>query len=387
MTGKTDKKRRQISRRLVLFFPGFEPLGAEQHRARFERALSKTAPVYGSHFSATGLQNRASGVAGFSVSASGADWQTITDIAIFDWSSLLEHFAQRPIPARFTAGIAALLTLILNGTLLRYLKTSWRYGFFFFYPLFLLATCALAGLLASAIFQSTIASLTSGISAFCAGIYLFSRKAHLLLMMDDWAFAARLAAGGDPVIEKMRQLFATALQAEMQRDADEVVVVGHSLGCVFAVDALSKAKPQANLPVGLMTTGSSLLKIVLDARAHWLRESTKRVAAKGWPWLEIQALNDVISFYRSNPAAAAGAQSAKGLKVLRIEFRKMLLPKTYKRVKLNLFRTHRQFVLAAECPYFYSLHQIACGPDPFDLVWKSNGLPDHVRPLRKQKIT
>ena len=385
MTGKTDGKRRQISRRLVLFFPGFEPLGAEQHRARFERALQKTGPVYGSQFSATGLSTRATGVSGFSVSGSGAGWKTNTDIAIFDWSTLLDHFAQRPIPVRFASGMAALVMLILNGTLLRYLKTSWRYGFFFFYPLFLLAVCVLAGLAASAVFQSTAFSLVAWFVVFSAGIFLFTRKAHLLLMMDDWAFAARLARGGDPVIEKMGQQLASAMQAEMNHDTDEILVVGHSLGCVFAVDALAKTETPAKLPVGLLTTGSSLLKIVLDERAQWLRDSTKGVAEKGGLWLEIQTLNDVISFYRSNPAAAAGALSAIGLKVVRIEFRKMLLPQTYRRVKFNLFRTHRQFVLAAERPYFYSLHEIACGPDPFDLVWKSNGLPDFVRPLREQK--
>lgn len=380
MSGKTDR-RQHIRRRLVLFFPGFEPLGAEQHRGRFEHALKKTAPVFGSSFVASGLETRGSGVAGFHVEASGQDWKTKTDIAIFDWSPVLEHFAKRPVLIRFAAGVGALLALVADGTLHRYLATSWRYGFFFFYPFFLIAACVLAGFAAAAFFPSGWQGFLAGFTVFVAGLALCARKAHLLLMMDDWAFAARLAAGGDPVIERTLQSFRQAANAELADPSyGETIVIGHSLGCVFAVDALAAMGRHDDKSVCLMTAGSSLLKIALNKRAAWVRENVKCIVAAQSRWLDIQALTDVISFYGADPAAACGAPVAPFLRIVKIRFRKMLLPDSYAKGKFNLFRTHRQFVLAAERRYFYSLHQIACGPVPFDMIWKSGGLPEDMPP-------
>ena len=53
----------------------------------------------------------------------------------------------------------------------------------------------------------------------------------------------------------------------------------------------------------------------------------------------------------------------------------MLSPLTYGKHKRNLFRTHRQFVLAAETRYSYSFHLITAGPVPFGTILENNGLP------------
>ena len=379
MTGEQDGKRQQISRRLVLFFPGFEPLGAEQHRGRFVHALAKTGPVYGSQYQATALQIRPSGLPGFSVTGSGDSWRTETEIVIFDWSPVLEHFANRNVLIRFVSGLIALAGFILRGTLFRYLATSWRYGLFFAYPLVLILACILVAMIASSFAGGGIAGWLAGSLVGGLLAWFFARKAHLLLMMDDWTFAARVAEGKHAVIEDILKTFRSVLRSELNGSQDETLVVGHSLGCVYAVDALASADLQNDRRISLLTTGSSLLKIALDKPAEWLREDVKTIIKTETLWLDVQALTDVISFYGSNPAAASGVSNANCLKTLKVRFRKMLLPASYAKGKFNLFRTHRQFVLAAEQPYFYSLHQIACGPDPFDLIWKSAGLPGQMQ--------
>lgn len=379
MTGKLDEARPRVSRRLVLFFPGFEPLGAEQHRGRFVHALAKTGPVYGAHYEATALDARPSGLPGFTVSGSGEGWRTQTDIVIFDWSPVLEHFANRNMFVRFGSGLIALGGFVLRGTLFRYLATSWRYGLFFAYPLALIFACILVAAIAASMLGGGITGWLAGSVAGVVLAWVFSRKAHLLLMMDDWSFAARVCESKHPVIENVFKTFRSVVRSELNGTHDEILVVGHSLGCVYAVDALAGAEPLEDRRISLLTTGSSLLKIALDRRASWLRDDVKRIAMSPARWLDIQALTDVISFYGSNPAAAAGVPDAESLKFVRIRFRTMLLPDSYAKGKFNLFRTHRQFVLAAERPYFYSLHQIACGPEPFVMVWKYGGLPGLVQ--------
>jgi hypothetical protein len=375
-----DKSSDYIKRRLVLFFPGFEPLGAEKHRQRFERAAQKSAPHYGAEIVCSQLNTSESGLPTFTTQASGDGWQTKTDIVIFDWSSILEEFEMRSVFMRFALGLRALITFMLNGTLWAYLKTSWRYGLFFFYPLILIIAACLAGWAAGSLIfyiSNVFVSVVSGLALTAALLWLAAKKAHLLLMMDDWAFAASISGGFRTDSASLPYRF----RIEFERLAtgsrhDEVLVFAHSLGAVFAVDCLGAALAKnPDLQINFMTAGSSLMKIALHPNAKSLRESVKIILKSRTKWGDWQALTDVISFYGSNPATSLGITEGATPKTIKIKFRHMLSPLTYGKHKRNLFRTHRQFVLATETRYPYSFHLIASGPVPFGTILANNGLP------------
>lgn len=372
-----------VKRRLVLLFPGFEPLGAEAHRGRFAHAAEKTGPHYATRFACGPLCDRPSGLPGFAVEAQGAAWRTETDVAIFDWSAILSHYADRPVLSRIRAGLAALLSLVANGSFARYVRLSWRYGLFFFYPFFMLAACGLAGLgagrLIASMTGSTLSAWAGGAAACLSLVMLAAEKAHLLLMMDDWAFAADLAKSANPAVEDQRRQFQTRLAAEVAAsDHDEILVVGHSLGCVFAVDALSCADVGAKRQIHMMTAGSSLMKIALQPSGAWLKAAVARLTAARIPWLEVQSLSDVISFFRSNPATSLGIVRGRMPLRMTIRFKHMLSAADYRRGRLNFFRNHRQFMLAPGKPYAYSLHVMACGPLPFAEMFTDWGIPFHA---------
>lgn len=369
-----------IKRRLVLFFPGFEPLGAEKHRQRFERAAQKSAPLYDAKIICSQLNTCESGLPTFTTQASGDSWQTKTDIVIFDWSSILEEFENRSVFMRFYLGLGALIGFMLNGTLWAYLKTSWRYGLFFFYPLILIIAACLAGWAVGSFtsnFTNVLVGTVSGLALTAALLWLAAKKAHLLLMMDDWAFAASISRGFRERSVSLPHRF----RIEFERLAtgsqyDEVLVFAHSLGAVFAVDCLGAALTKnPDLKLNFMTAGSSLMKIALNPNAKPLRESVKTIVNSKTKWGDWQALTDVISFYGSNPATSLGFTQGMVPKTIKIKFRHMLAPLTYGKNKRNLFRTHRQFVLATETRYPYSFHLIAAGPVPFGDILENSGLP------------
>lgn len=384
-----DKSTGHIKRRLVLFFPGFEPLGAEKHRLRFERAAQKSAPLYDVEISCGPLIETEAGLPGFTVSAAGEAWETNTDFVIFDWSGILEEFEERSIFTRCFFGLKALLTFALNGTLFAYLKTSWRYGFFFFYPLILIAAACLTGWLVGSFISHYTNILVGFITTLIVTgtlLWVAAQKAHLLLIMDDWAFAASISTGlrVDPASIPYRFRIALERLATGSRH-DEILVFAHSLGAVFAVDALSAAlTKKPDLKLNFMTVGSSLLKIALNPDAKNLRESVKTIVKSSTKWGDWQALTDVISFYGSNPAISLGITEGNAPKTINVRFRHMLSPLTYDKQKRNFFRTHRQFVLATEIRYPYSFHLIATGPVPFSIILENNGLSGADRGAAKE---
>ena len=52
---------------------------------------------------------------------------------------------------------------------------------------------------------------------------------------------------------------------------------------------------------GLLTVGSSLLKVALHPAAQALRKNVETVASSKTIWIDVQSLTDPMNFYKSDP--------------------------------------------------------------------------------------
>src|SRR5262249_26053247 len=131
------------------------------------------------------------------------------------------------------------------GALWGYLRENWRYAGFFLYPFLLLAALAgiatLAGVLIAQVGGSASAGVLAGLAVLAALLHWPARWLHLPLLFDDWLFSRRYIRGGEPALALRLERIARELVAAARReDADEIVVIGHSLGAVLAIDLLDR---------------------------------------------------------------------------------------------------------------------------------------------------
>jgi alpha-ketoglutarate-dependent taurine dioxygenase len=114
-----------------------------------------------------------------------------------------------------------------------------------------------------------------------------------------------------------------------------------------------------------VTVGSSILKIGLHSAAGRLRDALARVSrSPGVFWVEYQALADVMNFYKTDPVRECGLEPTGRPIIRRVRIRHMLEPKSYRRVRRNLYRLHCQFVSGNECRAVYDYFMLVCGPLP-----------------------
>ena len=161
------------------------------------------------------------------------------------------------------------------------------------------------------------------------------------------------------------------IAADRAGAVDEILLLGHSLGAVLAVDALDRAlqrKPDLGSRgprLALVTAGSSILKIGLHRAAGRLRDALVRVSrAPGLFWVDYQALADVMNFYRADPVRECGLQPTGRPIIRSVRIRHMLQPASYSRVRRNLYRLHCQFVSGNERRAIYDYFMLVCGPLP-----------------------
>jgi hypothetical protein len=360
-----------VSRRLALVFPGFEPLPVEAHCARFIREAKRTAPAYAMTLSLSDPVYSEAGLrAGtIEVDASGEGWYTRTEIVLYGLGDLNAVYAERNPVMRLLTGLGALADFILTGTFFRFVWTSWRYSLFFLYPLAtlfgVLVVAAMIGLYlpAAAVTRWLVAAL-----AVVGLLWLASKRMYFLLMMDDWAFARDMARERRPDVKE--RIAAVAADMEKRLSApglEEVVFAAHSFGAITVMLATASLLSQGHdmRGAGLLTVGSSLLKVALHPAASRLRQAVGIIADSPMTWVDCQSLTDPMNFYGSRPLYTLGIEAGREARVIRVRFRTQLRPETYKAIKHDFFRVHRQFVYGVEKRSPYAFHAVLCGPEPF----------------------
>ena len=373
--------------RLVVLLPGFEHMPVEAHHRRFVREAAKTAPVYDMQLTETAplkmSQSDAEVATGeFSLRTSGKDWSTQTDFVLYGLGDITMFYASRNPVVRLLSGVIALLDFVVTGTFFRFVAVSWRYSLFFLYPLVLLgiaiaASFGVHSLVAVSGLGGTLAPLVSALVAAAILLWFAHRKLHLLLLMDDWTFAWDIARGKRPdVLRKLDNVIADAAARIGNAPANtEIVIAAHSLGAICALQVLDAAlRRDMSRRYGLLTVGSSLLKVALHPAANALRDSVRTVARSNATWIDVQSLTDPMNFYKSNPVRDLHIPDARSPVLVRVRFRNQLCDEAYKAIRRNLFRVHRQFVFGVERRTHYSWHAILCGPESFADIAKRGGL-------------
>lgn len=379
-----------IGTRLVLMFPGFEPMPVEAHCRRFLREAARTAPVYSATFDSAAAETEPDPAAGvptgrLAIVASGPGWSTRTQVIIYGLGEINEGYAQANPVVRIARGLFALADFVATGTFFRYLATGVRYGLFFVFPiLVMLAAILLAlilfkiGLEMSPLAPVLVAGVL-GAAGFVAIIVLASSKLHFLLIMDDWVFARDLARGRRGDVEaRLDRIAADACRRAASSEAAEIVFAAHSFGAVAAAAALAEAvrTKAGHERTGFLTVGSSILKIALHPAASRFRRAVSSIVAADLPWLDVQSLTDILNFYGTCPARLVAGQAGPKQNTTKVRFRNQLEPDTYRSLRRDFFRVHRQFVFGVERRSHYSYHMILCGPEPFAAVTRRGGLAD-----------
>jgi hypothetical protein len=81
--------------------------------------------------------------------------------------------------------------------------------------------------------------------------------------------------------------------------------------------------------------------------------------------VDCQSLTDPMNFYGSKPLHTLGLAEGREARTIHVRFRTQLKPETYRAIKHDFFRVHRQFVYGVEKRSPYAFHAILCGPEPF----------------------
>ncbi|OWV90771.1 hypothetical protein ATY78_16960 [Rhizobium sp. R635] len=373
-----------IEKRVVLHFPGFEPLDGAAHRARYERSARQSAAVWGYSIE-TGTPEAGSDPLSFEVMTSeaiggGSDshsWQTKSRIHMVEHDVLVRRLRSRSTVSRIIAGFRSCVEIMLEGGMRGYFRHAWRFGLFFLFP-FLLTALAIAltaqiALLPYGLGFPAWHMLWSGSLALCFFIFAFlpfSERFHTLHLFADWEMAVALGRMDQAEFNDWLEGRAVAVRKALMEEADEYVISSHSMGSSVAahvIGILLEREPEIfkGKRVVFATLGSAVLQCALLSSAKLLRARVGLIArCPEISWLDVQCLTDSINFYKVPVVAVCGHADAPPAKILLIRVKQMLTGEHYRKIRKDQLRVHRQYVLGPDMKSSFDFTLLTAGPMP-----------------------
>jgi hypothetical protein len=361
-----------VTKRLVFHIGGYDPITPPdsayrrflRELKRFERTWSVKASVESPDISPDEMK--------WTVTTTGPDWRVASHYHLIRWDDVIQEQGREPLWRRLVIGVVAFLDFAFSGALWGYVRANWHYALFFLYPFIffgLLVAFALA--VGVAIGRANLlGGALAGTAAFAALLAGPWRWLHLANLFDDWIFSRNYIHVGCPVLtHRLDRIAEQIIEAARQSSADEILLVGHSLGAVLAVDLVDKVlalQPALGLSgprFAFLTVGSSVLKIGLHRDAKKFRAALERIAgAPGVFWADYQARVDVMNFPGVNPMAAMALTSKASPVVRLVEISRMLERAMYRQIRLRFFRLHCQFISGNDRRAEYDYFMLVCGP-------------------------
>jgi hypothetical protein len=369
--------------RHVFHIAGYDPVSARNQHQRFLRQLTIFKRTWNVAASATDLENQTS-MPNWRVTAEGPNWQVESSVELLAWDDLVNKDAGASRIVRLLRALIVYSNLLLTGTLLRYAIASPRYFLFAMAPLI---ETILLGILSWSVAFFLVSligwpppveyslAVAGGFVAFLLLLEWPGRRWRIYQALDDWILSLDYVYGKRPDLEARLDHFANRIVSEATSGhADEIVVVGHSLGATFALDAVARALAidpdlgRHGHSIAVVTVGATIPKCALHPAAHRLRDRIREVVNElSVHWVEYQSRQDAISFYRFDPVTLKrlGAVDDKldGRPLIRrVQAKNMLQPATFAKYRLRVLRLHYQVVMGNERRASYDYFMMICGP-------------------------
>jgi hypothetical protein len=381
-----------VKRRHVYHVAGYDPIDAGAQHRRFTRQLEVFQRTWNVNAALSELElAEKEPRAWWRVKARGANWQVEAVHEVLLWDDIVRGDFKRTLPARLLDAARVYFDYILTGTMFRYVAANPRYATFFLYPIVALALFAAAGWFVARLLTGLIGleglgaaavGLVAGLAVFYGLLQWPGRRWRVEQLLDDWICAHDYLRGRRADIDARLDRFAETLIAQVRAGgADEIVLVGHSLGAMLVLDLLVRALARdgdlgrRGVVLCVLTVGATIPKFALHPCADDIRRKVARIADEpSIAWAEYQSRDDTISFYKFDPVALRRIDGDRidGKPVIRrVQIHDMLLPETFARCRRNVLRLHYRSVMANDRRAPYDYFMMVAGPVSFS-TWTTS---------------
>ena len=351
-------------RRHVFFIAGFDPRGAESYYKRLSASLPPRASV-------SPLEPQG---------AYGALWRwrsppTETTFEFLKWDDIVDrHWRAKGRLGAQVAAARALFVYYRCGLLARARNGARAVR----WALLVMGLGPLALAVAAFAFPFAVGALGAwalpyggwlAVPALIAALFvgdLAWRKLNLEWLAKGFACIVETARGEAPSWEARCAAFVARIaEVERANEADEIVVVGHSLGAILAMKTLARYLSLGERPtrrIVFATLGNIIpFYTWVEPGRGAMREGEAVARSPFVDWIDVTSGSDPASACRMGPLVGAEAQVTRW----EPEFHRILKPERFRHIRRRPLDFHFQYLKPSDSEDGFDLVRMMGSPGPF----------------------
>ncbi len=363
-----------VRRRHVFYVPGYDPMPPRRYRELYRAEGRKQAGISGFDIALKGKTGQGARYQ-WDVAARIEGAEVDATIELLLWNDIVHESMHKTILHTYWLLLKTLWLYVSSGALRALFRLRKAPILAAMYPVVILlgqlSFSAFLGYGVARVFGGWGGAVLGGalLAALLVMFRRFDRKFYAYYLLHDYAFWAQSGGAMPPALHRRVQDFADRIEAALDSDADEVLVVGHSSGAHLAVNLLAEVlrrRPEAP-KLAFLTLGQTIPVVSFLPGARDLRRDLRRISLRPDVfWLDVSAPGDGACFALSDPVAVSGVAPPEGAqfgpKIISAAFSETMTPEHQRRTRWRFLRRHVQYLCAFERPRDYDYFRVTAGP-------------------------
>jgi Lipase (class 3) len=365
-----------VTKRQVFYLSGFDPRGAAFYHRLYQEESALQVKLLRANIEVSPRTRQSNLVNQWTVKA---DWsepiatQTNTDYFFLNWDDIVRQYWEANLLKLAWISIPSYWQYMRCGAFSNIQKNHRGPFFSAIYPMLILFLLVLASaflglLVASFISQPVIAGAVG--LAFTAACLNYGAKLinqwGVFWLLRTYLFVFRMGLDNSAMmLERLDDFVKFIKQTQLENPADEILLVGHSVGTIMAVHlAAMYAEQHPNLAtkIKLITLGQCIPLLSGMPQATLFNQHFNQLQNQAESsWVDYVARADSLAFCDEQHLLKPEPRQPS-IRVVR--FFNMFEPKRYEQIKKNKLRLHFQYIMATEKLGDYDYFSITAGALP-----------------------
>lgn len=368
-----------VTKRLVFYLSGFDPRGAAFYHRLYQEESALQAKLLQANIEVSSRTRQSNMVNQWTVKASWQELkvaQTNTNYFFLNWDDIVRQYWEANLLKLAWISIPSYLQYMRCGAFSNIQRNHRGPFFSAVYPMFVLfllvLASALLGLLMASFIPQPIVAGVVGLALALACLRYGAKLANqwgVFWLLRTYLFVFRMGLDNSAMmLERLNDFVKIIKQTQQENQADEILLVGHSVGTIMAVHLAAmyaEQHPKLATKIKLITLGQCIPLLSGMPQATLFNQHFNQLQNQaGSSWVDYVARADSLAFCDERRLLKA-EPSQPSIRVVR--FFNMFEPKRYEQIKKNKLRLHFQYLMATEKLGDYDYFSITAGALPLQL--------------------
>lgn len=363
-----------VKKRIVYYLSGFDPRGVRYYQTLYKEHFQKQSKVNGIEGEISARRKITPYLYEWEIHARDGGKNVHTQYRFLAWDDIIREEWSSGMLSYYKDLLYCIGAYFINGLIMQFAKASPKQMLAGLYPIIYLIAIASAAVYAGYQLYSWIGGWIGFIIAIGIGASILSvlerigNRIGVFWLLRIYAFSVRHGKGEIGTLDERVTYFADELVKTMQHEeADEVLLVSHSVGTILAVSVLAKALDSSASveKFAMVTLGECIPLMSFQPNAVAYRNELLKIASyPGVLWLDYTSPIDGACFPLHDFMRSSDIQhNTIMLQFLSPRFHKLFDKIKYKQLRRDWYTTHFLYLMSTEKSGAYDYYALTAGAE------------------------